>query len=208
MVRVSLEHWPLSAQAIIPIIPAVVGFGADAHACAGLVCNRSAGGACRAFRFRARQARRARSNHLQQIKAHHSGRPRPLAVDQIDQQGAGGDRYTLETFVGLIQSGTTSAARGVPLFGFAEAGAGGYFDDGGFPAGGGWDEIAFPAVNDEHAYALEVSGESMEPAYRDGDIIVVSPAAPIRRGDRVVVKTRGGEVMERSSSAPRRNPSS
>ena len=102
---------------------------------------------------------------------------------------------TLETFVGLIQSGTTSAARGVPLLGFAEAGAGGYFDDGGFPAGGGWDEIAFPAVNDEHAYALEVSGQSMEPAYRDGDIIVVSPAAPIRRGDRVVVKTRGGEVM-------------
>jgi phage repressor protein C with HTH and peptisase S24 domain len=102
---------------------------------------------------------------------------------------------TLETFVGLIQSGTTSAARGVPLLGFAEAGAGGYFDDGGFPTGGGWDEIAFPAVNDEHAYALEVSGQSMEPAYRDGDVIVVSPAAPIRRGDRVVVKTRGGEVM-------------
>jgi phage repressor protein C with HTH and peptisase S24 domain len=35
----------------------------------------------------------------------------------------------------------------------------------------------------------------MKPAYRDGDIIVVSPAAPVRRGDRVVVKTRNGEVM-------------
>ena len=35
----------------------------------------------------------------------------------------------------------------------------------------------------------------MEPAYRDGDVIVVSPAAPIRRGDRVVVRTRAGEVM-------------
>ena len=35
----------------------------------------------------------------------------------------------------------------------------------------------------------------MEPAYREGDIIVVSPAAPIRRGDRVVVKTKDGEVM-------------
>ena len=83
----------------------------------------------------------------------------------------------------------------MPLIGFAEAGAGGYFDDGGFPAGKGWDEIAFPAVNDEHAYALEISGQSMEPAYRDGDVIIVSPAAPIRRGDRVVVKTKGGEVM-------------
>jgi phage repressor protein C with HTH and peptisase S24 domain len=83
----------------------------------------------------------------------------------------------------------------VPLLGFAEAGAGGYFDDGGFPVGEGWDEIAFPAVSDDHAYALEVSGASMEPAYRDGDVIIVSPAAPIRRGDRVVVRTRGGEVM-------------
>ena len=89
----------------------------------------------------------------------------------------------------------TLAAVGNGDNGFAEAGAGGYFDDGGFPAGAGWDEIAFPAVDDTHAYALEVSGQSMEPAYRDGDVILVSPAAPIRRGDRVVVKTRGGEVM-------------
>ena len=35
----------------------------------------------------------------------------------------------------------------------------------------------------------------MKPAYRDGDVIVVSPGTPIRRGDRVVVKTTGGEVM-------------
>jgi phage repressor protein C with HTH and peptisase S24 domain len=37
----------------------------------------------------------------------------------------------------------------------------------------------------------------MKPVYRDGDVIVVSPSIPIRRGDRVVVKTRGGEVMVR-----------
>ena len=103
---------------------------------------------------------------------------------------------TIEDFVGLIEaSGSGVAPRPVPLLGFAEAGAGGYFDDGGFPAGEGWDEIAFPAVSDEHAYALEVSGQSMEPAYRDGDVIIISPGAPIRRGDRVVVKTRDGEVM-------------
>src|SRR5690606_34645075 len=58
-----------------------------------------------------------------------------------------------------------------------------------------WDEISFPSIEDEHAYALEVSGDSMEPAYRDGTVIVVSPATPVRRGDRVVVKTREGEVL-------------
>jgi len=50
-------------------------------------------------------------------------------------------------------------------------------------------------VTDEHAYALEISGESMVPAYRDGDVIIVSPAAPVRRGDRIVVKTGSSEIM-------------
>lgn len=84
----------------------------------------------------------------------------------------------------------------VPLIGFAQAGGGGYFDDAGFPAGQGWDEIAPPQQsNDGSTYALEVSGDSMLPLYRDGDVIIVSPNASVRRGDRVVVKTREGEVM-------------
>src|SRR5579863_905073 len=100
-----------------------------------------------------------------------------------------------DVFVALIEADGAPPMRAVPLLGFAKAGAGGYFDDGGFPVGEGWDQIAFPALGGEHAYALEVSGQSMEPAYRDGDVILVSPAAPIRRGDRVVVRTRSGEVM-------------
>jgi phage repressor protein C with HTH and peptisase S24 domain len=102
---------------------------------------------------------------------------------------------TLDQFVALISESAHPPAEAVPLIGFAEAGVGGYFDDGGFPNGKGWDEIPFPAVDDEHVYALEISGESMHPAYRDGTVIIVSPAAPIRRGDRVVVKTRDGEVI-------------
>ena len=99
------------------------------------------------------------------------------------------------TFIGLIGEGGKAARAAVPMIGFAEAGAGGYFDDGGFPAGKGWDEVKLPQVTDENAYALEISGESMKPAYRKGDIIVVSPAAPVRKGDRVVVKTKDGEVL-------------
>lgn len=102
---------------------------------------------------------------------------------------------SIDTFVSLISDSGKAATRSVPLIGLAQAGHGGYFDDAGFPVGRGWDEIGFPGLEDEHAYALEVSGDSMAPAYRDGDIIVVSPAAPIRRGDRVVLKTREGEVM-------------
>jgi phage repressor protein C with HTH and peptisase S24 domain len=101
---------------------------------------------------------------------------------------------SVDAFVQLID-GVSRTVQSVPLLGFAQAGAGGYFDDGGFPAGKGWDEVGLPSVNDEHAYALEISGDSMKPAYRDGDVIVVSPGAQIRKGDRVVVKTTGGEVM-------------
>lgn len=106
---------------------------------------------------------------------------------------------SIEDFMTLVRdpSGddTIYRTRAVPLIGFAQAGAGGFFDDGGFPVGTGWDEVAFPDVADEHAYALEVSGDSMLPLYRDGDVVIVSPGASVRRGDRVVVRTRDGEVM-------------
>ncbi|ODT73196.1 MAG: DNA-binding protein [Pelagibacterium sp. SCN 63-23] len=87
------------------------------------------------------------------------------------------------------------AHRTVPLIGLAQAGSGGFFDNEGFPAGQGWDEVALPSPDDNGIYALEISGNSMEPLYREGDRIVVSPTEQVRRGDRVVVKTRGGEVM-------------
>jgi phage repressor protein C with HTH and peptisase S24 domain len=83
----------------------------------------------------------------------------------------------------------------VPLIGLAQAGAGGFFDSAGFPAGQGWDEVKLPTGQEGGLYALEVTGDSMLPLYRDGDRIVVSPTEQVRRGDRVVVKTRDGEVM-------------
>jgi len=85
--------------------------------------------------------------------------------------------------------------RSIPLIGLAQAGGDGFFGDGGYPVGGGWDEVSLPEVGDPNAYALEISGDSMEPVFRDGDLVIVSPAAPIRRGDRVVVRTTAGEVM-------------
>jgi len=102
---------------------------------------------------------------------------------------------SIDIFVQLIDdSGRAPAKTSIPLIGLAQAGKDSYFDDAGFPAGHGWDEIPFPGVSDEHAYALEIAGSSMEPAYRDDTVVIVSPAASIRRGDRVVVKTRDGEV--------------
>jgi phage repressor protein C with HTH and peptisase S24 domain len=103
---------------------------------------------------------------------------------------------TIDAFVQLIEdTGRAAAKKTVPLIGLAQAGKGGYFDAAGFPTGQGWEEIRFPAVSDEHVYALEISGDSMAPAYSEGTFIIVSPAASIRRGDRVVVKTTDDELM-------------
>ena len=108
---------------------------------------------------------------------------------------------SLEAFTSLVSGARTLAsnavrpARRIPLIGLAQAGGDGFFDDGGFPVGGGWDEVSLPEIADANAYALEISGDSMEPVYRDGDLVVVSPAAPIRRGDRVVLRSNKGEVM-------------
>ena len=83
----------------------------------------------------------------------------------------------------------------IPLVGFAQAGAGGFYEDAGFPAGHGLDLIELPAQSSETSYALKVQGDSMLPLYRDGDVLIVQPGATVRKGDRVVVKTTGGEVM-------------
>ncbi|TCD16517.1 helix-turn-helix transcriptional regulator [Oricola cellulosilytica] len=89
--------------------------------------------------------------------------------------------------------------REVPLLGLAQAGDGGFFDDAGFPAGQGWDTVSFPGKDfEDGCYALEISGDSMLPLYREGDKIIVAPSEQLRRGDRVVVKTRDGEVMAKT----------
>jgi len=83
----------------------------------------------------------------------------------------------------------------IPVIGLAQAGSEGFFDDAGFPVGAGWDEVHVPGVKDENIYALEINGDSISPVLRHGDRVLVAPNTNVRRGDRVVVKTKTGEVM-------------
>ena len=99
-------------------------------------------------------------------------------------------------FVTLLSDGVEGGVvHRIPVIGYAQTGRQGYFDDAGYPTGNGWDEVDFPNIGDSHAYALEISGDSMQPVYRDGDTIIVSPQANVRRGDRVVVRTKAGEIL-------------
>lgn len=101
----------------------------------------------------------------------------------------------LSDLLNELPNAATTITQRIPVIGFAQAGDNGYFDDAGYPTGSGWEEIVFPDIGDPNAYAFMVSGYSMEPLYRDGDRIIISPVANIRSGDRVVVKTGKGEIM-------------
>ncbi len=119
------------------------------------------------------------------------GSPRWLSTESLSKAlDAVGS--SLEDFAALAEGRQGHTA---PLLGFAKAGNNGYFDDAGFPAGDGWEEVKFPGLETENVYALEITGDSMEPVYRRGDRIVVAPGVAVRRGDRVVAKTKEGEVL-------------
>lgn len=111
----------------------------------------------------------------------------------LDATGA-----SLSHFVGLVRPDQPSAAqRTVPLASLSDLGGQSHFDRQGHPFGDHWDAISLPDVADPHAFALEVTTSELEPVYHDGDILIVSPAAAPRRGDRVFVRTLGGDILIR-----------
>lgn len=121
------------------------------------------------------------------------GRERWPSTESIAKALAAADS-SIEIFARLIDN-DAGDGRTVPLLGFALASTSGAFDELGFPSGKGWGEIALPNTEDSHAFALEISGDALMPAYRNGDVILVSPGTPVRKGDRAVVKTKAGEMM-------------
>ncbi|WP_439358944.1 S24 family peptidase [Bradyrhizobium sp. DASA03007] len=100
---------------------------------------------------------------------------------------------SIDSFARLVDE-DAGDDRSVPLLSFALAGTSGAFDESGVPSGKGWTEIALPTAEDGHAFALEISGDALQPAYRNGDVLLISRGTPTRKGDRVVVKTKAGEV--------------
>ncbi|MBM3555684.1 MAG: helix-turn-helix transcriptional regulator [Alphaproteobacteria bacterium] len=127
------------------------------------------------------------------------GKPRWPSTESVSKVLAA-TGATLEEFLGLVVAEDGIARFGlrrIPVIGMAQAGEKGFFDDSGYPTGAGWDELAFPDLGDPSAYGLEVTGDSMAPVYRNGDIVIISPGAGVRRGDRVVVKTTEGEVLSK-----------
>lgn len=120
------------------------------------------------------------------------GKPRWPSTESLTRALAAAEA-NWDDFAALL-AGREGAGRAIPIVGMARAGADGFFDDAGFPVGAD-ETVRFPDLGEDRVYALEIAGDSMEPMYRSGDIVIVQPGAAVRRGDRVVVRTHAGEVI-------------
>ncbi len=101
---------------------------------------------------------------------------------------------SLGEFAALARDATERPST-VPMLGMAQAGQDGFFDDAGLPIGEGWEQTELPRPRDS-LLSLRIAGDSMAPLYREGDRVIVDrEATEVRRGDRVVVRTIGGETL-------------
>lgn len=57
--------------------------------------------------------------------------------------------------------------------------------------------VRLPGPADDGVFAHRLDAEAAAPLYRPGDVLIVSTAAPLARGDRVLVRTVDGRVAVR-----------
>lgn len=71
----------------------------------------------------------------------------------------------------------------VPVINKVSAGYPVDFDDLGYPVGFADDYVRCTDLHDPNAFAVRVFGNSMEPKFNDGDIVIFSPAVEVVAGD-------------------------
>jgi phage repressor protein C with HTH and peptisase S24 domain len=81
-----------------------------------------------------------------------------------------------------------AAGRLVPIINKVAAGYPVEFNDLDYPVGVADDYVRCPDLHDPNAFAVRVVGDSMEPKFTEGDIVVFSPSAEVRNGDDCFVR--------------------
>jgi repressor LexA len=84
--------------------------------------------------------------------------------------------------------GRLPAGRSARVINSVAAGYPAHFTDLDYPAGAGEEVVHCPGLNDEQAFAARVVGDSMEPMYHEGDLVVFSPNTKPRPGDDCFVR--------------------
>jgi SOS-response transcriptional repressor LexA len=97
-------------------------------------------------------------------------RPRSAAADLRPRGGGGGGAIPVEL------------AREVPLINKVAAGYPREFTDLAYPARVADEYVRCPDLEDVDAFAARVVGDSMQPLYAEGDIVIFSPAKVVKSG--------------------------
>ena len=123
-------------------------------------------------RARKGEARKGESQGLDLDAIHQSGLLHHLAewgADRVERQAGG--------------------VRRVPIINKVAAGYPQEFTDLGYPVGIADEYVTVPLeMDDPNAFAVRVVGDSMEPRYHEGDIVILSPAVQVRTGDDCFVR--------------------
>lgn len=99
------------------------------------------------------------------------------------------DTLLTESGLGLEQDRSSLApGRLVPIINKVTAGYPSDFDDLDYPVGVADDYVRCPDLHDPNAFAVRVVGDSMEPKFVEGNIVIFSPAAEVRSGDDCFVR--------------------
>ncbi len=104
------------------------------------------------------------------------------------------DKRGLQTWLGRSRvrlkesQKVLSAGRLVPIINKVIAGYPTDFNDLDYPVGVADDYVRCPDLHDPNAFAVRVVGDSMEPKFREGDIVVFSPSAEVKNGDDCFVR--------------------
>ncbi len=129
----------------------------------------------------------------QQFEAYESEnqRWRKLVRNLMDKKVTGHDINALLSKSDLnVEKNTskTEPGRLIPIINRVAAGYPVDFDDLQYPAGFADDYVRCPDIDDPHAFGVRVIGDSMEPRFVQGDIVIFSPAVEVRSGDDCFVR--------------------
>jgi phage repressor protein C with HTH and peptisase S24 domain len=102
---------------------------------------------------------------------------------------------SLEDFLRLVEPAGSGAGAALPAIASDKAGGVSLPEDGKPAEGPDWHRFTFPDLGQEQAFALEIRGGAFEPFYRDGDVLIVSNTTAPRKGDRLVIRRTGGDLM-------------
>jgi len=95
--------------------------------------------------------------------------------------------------------------RRIPVINKVAAGYPMEFTDLGYPVGMADEYVSGPAeLEDPNAFGVRVVGDSMEPKYHEGDVVIFSPAAEVKSGDDCFVRYSLGDRPNDSEAAFKR----